>query len=116
MEKADLPDLRDKGNSQHYGRKKYPQSGTSGLAVAYVQNLLNARMPPTPLWVDGIFGPKTDSRLKQYQVRRRLVVDGIVGPMTLASLEAGPPSIQKRANGGAMVLPRVGWRVDPDHL
>ncbi|MCG7940367.1 MAG: peptidoglycan-binding protein [Candidatus Thiodiazotropha lotti] len=107
MEKADLPDLGNKGN-QHYGRKKYPQKGTSGLAVAYVQNLLNARMPPPPLWVDGIFGPKTDSRVRQYQASRRLAVDGIVGPMTLASLEAGPPAIRKRPSAGSMVIPATG--------
>ncbi|MCG7949259.1 MAG: peptidoglycan-binding protein [Candidatus Thiodiazotropha taylori] len=108
MEKADLPDLGDKGNQQHYGRKKYPQRGTSGLAVAYVQNLLNARTPPPPLWVDGIFGPKTDSRVKQYQASRRLVVDGIVGPMTLASLEAGPPAIRKRPGAASIVVPATG--------
>jgi peptidoglycan hydrolase-like protein with peptidoglycan-binding domain len=109
MEKADLSDLGDKDNTQYYTRKKYPQSGTSGLAVAYVQNLLNARMPPPPLWVDGRFDPKTESRVKQYQASRRLVVDGIVGPMTLTSLEAGPPSIRKRTGSGSVMLARVGW-------
>jgi peptidoglycan hydrolase-like protein with peptidoglycan-binding domain len=112
MEKADLPDLGSTGNYQQYGRKKYPQRGTSGLAVAHVQNLLNARMPPPPLWVDGIFGPKTNSRVKQYQASRRLVVDGVVGPMTLASLEAGPPTIRKRPNRGSVMLARVGWEVN----
>ncbi|MEW8348030.1 MAG: peptidoglycan-binding domain-containing protein [Candidatus Thiodiazotropha taylori] len=55
-----------------------------------------------------MFGPKTDSRVKQYQASRRLVVDGIVGPMTLASLEAGPPPIRKRPNAGNMVVPATG--------
>ena len=111
MEKADLPNLGNKGKTQFVGRVKYPQIGTYGLAVVYVQNLLNTRMPSLPLWVDGIFGPKTDSRVRQYQASRRLAVDGIVGPMTLTSLEAGPPSVQKRPNAGSMALPRIGWEV-----
>jgi peptidoglycan hydrolase-like protein with peptidoglycan-binding domain len=71
--------------------------GSTGLWVAYCQNLLNARLPQPPvLWVDGIFGPKTDARVRQYQAMRGLTVDGIVGPQTWGSLEAGPPPIKKR--------------------
>ncbi|MEW8348596.1 MAG: peptidoglycan-binding domain-containing protein [Candidatus Thiodiazotropha taylori] len=55
-----------------------------------------------------MFGPKTDSRVKQYQASRRLVVDGIVGPMTLASLEAGPPAIRKRPGAASIVVPATG--------
>ncbi len=70
--------------------------GSTGSSVSYCQNLLNARIPVQPLWVDGIFGPLTDTRVRQFQASKGLVVDGIVGPMTWAALEAGPPPIKKR--------------------
>lgn len=70
--------------------------GDAGADVAYAQNLLNARHPGHVLWVDGLFGPATDRAVRQYQARGRLAVDGIVGPDTWESLEAGPPPIEKR--------------------
>jgi len=35
---------------------------------------------------DGIFGPKTEAAVKQFQGSHGLVVDGIAGPETLAKL------------------------------
>ena len=35
---------------------------------------------------DGIFGPKTEKAVKQYQMSRNLVPDGIIGPKTWASI------------------------------
>lgn len=78
--------------------------GSSGLLVAYCQNLLNARLPVQPcLWVDGMFGPTTQARVRQYQTMKRLKADGVVGPETWGALEAGPPPIQKRPVGGPPV-------------
>lgn len=80
------------------------RQGSQGLQVAYVQNLLNARcVGQKPLWVDGIFGPNTNQRVRHFQASKRLVVDGIVGPMTLAALEAGPPPIKRRPVGQPQV-------------
>lgn len=74
--------------------------GSQGLSVAYCQNLLNRRMSHSAsLWVDGIFGPNTHERVRRFQLSKRLVADGIVGPMTWAALEAGPPVISKRPSG-----------------
>ena len=84
--------------------------GSRGPTVAYCQNLLNARMNIRPsLWVDGIFGAHTDAKVRRYQSVKHLAVDGIVGPMTWASLEAGPPVIRKRpAAAGPPVVPATG--------
>lgn len=70
------------------------QVGSQGMAVGYLQDGLN-RLPSNdpwnasaslPLKVDGIFGPKTSSRVKQFQSRNSLTADGIVGPLTRAKL------------------------------
>jgi peptidoglycan hydrolase-like protein with peptidoglycan-binding domain len=91
-----IPEMTIPGPQKHLGPPTI-RLGSGGLWVAYCQNLLNARLPQTPvLWVDGIFGPKTDARVRQYQAMRGLTVDGIVGPETWGSLEAGPPPIKKR--------------------
>ncbi len=85
--------------------------GSQGLSVAYCQNLLNRRLAhTTSLWVDGIFGPNTHERVKRFQLSKRLVADGIVGPMTWAALEAGPPIIRKRPFGQSApaVVPATG--------
>jgi len=36
--------------------------------------------------VDGIFGPLTEARVRQFQLRSGIIVDGIVGPVTRAAL------------------------------
>ena len=78
--------------------------GSQGLYAAYCQNLLNARIIGMPaLWVDGIFGIDTDTRVRRFQMMRQLVADGVVGPLTWSALEAGPPPIRRRPVGGAQV-------------
>jgi peptidoglycan hydrolase-like protein with peptidoglycan-binding domain len=71
--------------------KRTLRSGMSGMDVARCQNLLNANLTysPPPLWVDGMFGQKTDRRVREFQRKNRLTVDGLVGPQTMAALEAG---------------------------
>jgi hypothetical protein len=64
-------------------------SGSTGPDVASVQQQLNAS-PPTrfpPLAVDGIFGPLTLARVREFQQNNGLKVDGIVGPLTRAALQ-----------------------------
>ena len=74
---------------------------SQGLSVAYCQNLLNSRLPAErTLWVDGIFGQKTDANARQFQRRKILTADGVVGPLTWDALEAGPPPIKKRPGRG----------------
>jgi hypothetical protein len=55
--------------------------------VGVVQLGLNRVLPKaTPLKIDGIFGPRTDERVRQFQSGRTLKPDGIVGPLTLNGL------------------------------
>jgi peptidoglycan hydrolase-like protein with peptidoglycan-binding domain len=50
-------------------------SGSEGEAVKAVQSQMNVA-------VDGIFGPKTDQRIRELQEMFGFEVDGIVGPET----------------------------------
>jgi glutamyl endopeptidase len=61
---------------------------SKGLAVVELQYRLNIWLAVTPsaglpqLKVDGDFGPKTSAASKAFQRAMRLLVDGIVGPIT----------------------------------
>ncbi|WP_176742568.1 peptidoglycan-binding protein [Streptomyces sp. LUP47B] len=53
------------------------RSGSHGPAVRKLQRLLNAHVPDIPpLAVDGVFGPVTDGRVRKFQRRLAVVVDG----------------------------------------
>lgn len=64
---------------------KFPRKtlvvGDEGMEVKFLQETLTKRKGFT-LVVDGVFGPVTESTVKQIQARAGLVVDGIVGPQT----------------------------------
>src|SRR5918992_4396548 len=74
--------------------------GSQGELVTHVQQALG-------ISADGIFGPQTDTAVRQYQARNGLQVDGIVGPATWGSLfESGP------AVGASNVSPQVEERLE----
>jgi hypothetical protein len=57
--------------------------GTTGADVRALQDVLNFHIRRgEPLKVDGIFGPKTDARVREFQRANGLTVDGKVGPRT----------------------------------
>lgn len=60
--------------------------GSRGEAVSEAQRLLRAR--GYDLTADGIFGPQTEAAAKEFQGKRGLKADGIVGPMTWSRLLA----------------------------
>lgn len=68
-------------------------------AVLQLQKLLNEQIG-AGLDMDGIFGPKTDRAVRNYQRSKGLTVDGIVGPKTwsmlLQSTSGGTQPTQKR--------------------
>lgn len=61
--------------------------GSQGQEVRALQDALNYQIRRgTPLKVDGIFGPMTEARVREFQKANGLVVDGIAGPNTQAQL------------------------------
>jgi D-alanyl-D-alanine carboxypeptidase/Putative peptidoglycan binding domain len=54
--------------------------------VRWVQQRLNAKGASPQLAVDGVWGPRTDQALRDFQKRSRLAVDGVCGPRSHASL------------------------------
>lgn len=61
--------------------------GSSGLAVESLQSDLN-KLIGAGLVVDGQFGAHTFKAVEDYQTNNGLTVDGIVGPLTAASIAA----------------------------
>ena len=64
--------------------------GATGDVVRRVQRALR-RTPDLGLAVDGVFGPNTETAVRDFQEGAGLVVDGIVGPATWAALPDGSP-------------------------
>lgn len=63
------------------------QQGATGTVVRELQFTLNRWYPALPaLTEDGVFGAKTTDRVRYFQGRAGLTVDGVVGPRTWAFL------------------------------
>jgi Putative peptidoglycan binding domain len=76
---------------------------TTGDAVKRLERALR-RTPNPGLTVDGVFGPKVETTIKQFQQDAGLTVDGIVGPVTWAALpDGGPmPTLQEGSTGSVV--------------
>jgi peptidoglycan hydrolase-like protein with peptidoglycan-binding domain len=85
MTDSDFPNVR-KGDRD--------QEGTNVRKIQYLLRHRGLR-----LGVDGIFGPETDGRVRQFQQSNGLVVDGIVGPKTWSKLIV---QIQRGSTGDAV--------------
>ncbi len=73
--------------------------GCMGPEVTALQARLNGLPPHMPpfLSTDGIFGAKTDLRVREFQRDNGLVADGYVGPMTWAKLtQLGDGSVKAK--------------------
>lgn len=66
--------------------KKGVQPTTGPTVVSKLQLMLNQRRTSPTLVVDGDFGPKTETAVKNYQGNENLAVDGVVGEKTWTSL------------------------------
>ncbi|MDX8047431.1 peptidoglycan-binding protein [Gracilibacillus sp. S3-1-1] len=76
------PITRKRLNQQTALVASYPgiiRAGSRGSTVRIIQRRVGAK-------VDGIFGPETKRKVRDYQSRHHLQVDGIVGPETWQNL------------------------------
>jgi peptidoglycan hydrolase-like protein with peptidoglycan-binding domain len=64
--------------------------GSKGESVKKLQKLLDNS---GTLIIDGDFGSKTETTVKQFQLRYSLVADGIVGEKTWTALFAHPSNV-----------------------
>src|SRR4029453_13338559 len=73
---------------------------SKGPYVQEAQMKLNTLAPQQPLLlVDGVYGNKTVARVKQFQLSRALVADGIVGAKTWAALDGAAPAVSGGSPG-----------------
>lgn len=81
-----------------------------GAAVVELQSKLNVLMPEKgpALVVDGVFGHKTYQRVRDFQVKRSLVTDGVVGAKTWAALDGSPQPVAQKPPPPAPVH-KVNW-------
>jgi len=88
----DLQALRFAGNpvlEACFDNEQLLRFGNQGPAVAKIQQALIAAGFPLPKFgVDGIFRSETQSAVRKYQSAHSLKPDGIVGPLTMGSLDA----------------------------
>ncbi|MGW6906831.1 peptidoglycan-binding domain-containing protein [Streptomyces sp. NPDC054940] len=75
-------------NCGYYSGNATTRRGDTGDRVKEIQCIINLWNGGTPLQVDGVFGPRTESWVVYFQDVRGLRVDGIVGPQTWGSLRA----------------------------
>jgi len=68
--------------------------GSRGDEVRRLQTALNEQ--GYGLAVDGVYGPKTQSAVRDYQSKHSLQVDGIFGPLTSASLYGSGQSAARK--------------------
>ena len=77
-------------------------NGSSGAGVSSLQNSLGVN-------ADGQFGPQTEQAVKDYQQQNNLAVDGVAGPDTMNSLQAG-----KNDGAGPTMPPTNGLEAYPN--
>ncbi len=71
-----------------FDNERLLQMGSRGPAVAKIQNaLIDAGFPLPKFGVDGAFGSETQAALRSFQRAHALTADGIVGPLTMESLD-----------------------------
>jgi peptidoglycan hydrolase-like protein with peptidoglycan-binding domain len=77
--------------------------GATGSVVRRLQRALR-RTPDLDIAVDGVFGPKVEAAVKDFQQAAGLVVDGVVGSLTWAALPDGAPmpTLEQGASGNVV--------------
>ena len=76
-------DCHEHNRRPHKPHKRILKHGSRGEDVKRLQKVLNARgLYPEPIVINGIFGPKTLSAVKEFQRQQSLRADGVVGGKT----------------------------------
>jgi peptidoglycan hydrolase-like protein with peptidoglycan-binding domain len=76
-----------------------------GSHSSYVQSLQQSlKDVKYDIGIDGVFGPKTQSMVKQFQADHNLASDGIVGPATWAALDQNKIERQQFTVNNAIAL------------
>jgi len=80
-----------------FDNERLLRTGDRGPAVVKIQQaLIDAGFPMPRFGADGIFGAETKAAVQNYQSAHGLAIDGIIGPITVGSLDAQfaytPPS------------------------
>jgi len=86
--------------------------GSSGLQVEVLQKAL-AYFGIISGPIDGLFGPKTEAAVKQFQKAQNLEVDGIAGPKTLAVVDARKKGLDEAAGKRVAAVRRLVEPVAP---
>lgn len=83
------------------------KKGSSGPDVTNLQTTL-AQLGFDPNGIDGVFGPGTEAAVIAFQQSKGLTPDGIVGPNTLAALQAETGSASTPGNAGSVAATGAG--------
>jgi peptidoglycan DL-endopeptidase CwlO len=93
--------------------------GSIGFEVKQLQIALNKLFQKNtiPLAEDGIFGIKTQARVKEFQSTKNLNIDGVVGPLTNSAIQLAlrllggltPP----KPSGRSLMLEHFGTKYAP---
>jgi peptidoglycan hydrolase-like protein with peptidoglycan-binding domain len=80
------------------------RNGSTGDDVRRLQRVLVMMKSLAFEQIDGVFGPKTESAVRDVQAAEGLTVDGVVGPQTWGALPADPntPQIARGAHGAVV--------------
>jgi|GEM_PF-426029 len=91
-----------------YDNERVIRKGDSGSAVKKVQEALMLLGIPVPkVGANGIFGDETELAVKSYQEARGLKVDGVIGPITIGSLDEEFPSRAQKHPASPSTEPQV---------
>jgi peptidoglycan hydrolase-like protein with peptidoglycan-binding domain len=86
-----------------------------GVSVKAVQRAVGAAQ-------DGVWGPDTDAKVRQYQRGHGLVADGVVGPATWASMQgtaptsSSRPTIKRGDSGQYVAAVQRRLKINPDGI
>lgn len=86
-----------------------------GVSVQAVQRAVGAAQ-------DGVWGPDTDAKVRQYQRGHGLVADGIVGPATWASMQgtaptsSSRPTVKRGDSGQYVAAVQRRLKINPDGI